>query len=228
LRSTFDLQQALNRLPVVKPNAEPDSELSFTISSHQRKKRSISHAVDLSRAKFVQQNPIQAISIVPVENDIASLPDSEYQEALNHLIMKPTLQLPPLPKEHSRPDQYSRVEDQLIQGLQHDVISDPPSKPLQEEAVYTFTFSVIFAGTPSFSEHAVPRGAKPISYVEWDRSDRLILQQRSEEAKVFGDFYKREWPQQDLFSEVIVAWPVCRHLSNAGRRKMHLDSVARR
>ena len=156
LRSTFDLQQALNRLPVVKPNAEPDSELSFTISSHQRKKRSISHAVDLPTTTFVQQNPIQAISIVPVENDIASLPDSEYQEALNHLIMKPTLQLPPLPKENSRPVHYSRAEDQLI----------PPSKPLQEEAVYTFTFLDIFAGTSSFSEHAVPRGTKPISYVK--------------------------------------------------------------
>jgi site-specific DNA-cytosine methylase len=75
---------------------------------------------------------------------------------------------------------------------------------------------MLFAGALSLSHN----------YVEWDKLGRLILQQHSEEAKVFGDFYKREWSQHDLFSEVIVAWPMCRHLSKAGRRKMHLDSVA--
>lgn len=117
LISASDLQQALNKLPVVQPNAEPDSESSFTKSLHQRKKRSISHAVDLPTATFVQPNPIQAISAVPVENDIASLPDLKYQEAVNHLIMKTISQLPPLPKENSRPVHYSKADDQLIQGL---------------------------------------------------------------------------------------------------------------
>ena len=106
------------------------------------------------------------------------------------------------------------------------MLSDPASEPLQEETIYTFTISDIFAGTSSYSEHAVPKGAKPISYVEWDNLDRSILQQHSEETKIFGDFYRKEWSQHDLFSEVIVAWPMCRHLSNAGKRKMHLDSVA--
>ena len=106
LISTSDLQQALNRLPVVKPNAEPDSELSFTKSSNQRKKRSISHAVVLSTATFVQPNRIQAIAAVPVENEIASLPKSEYQEAIKHLIMKPISQLQALPKGNSRPAHY--------------------------------------------------------------------------------------------------------------------------
>ena len=37
---------------------------------------------------------------------IASLPNSEYQEAAKHLIMKPISQLQPLPKKNSRPAHY--------------------------------------------------------------------------------------------------------------------------
>ena len=29
-----------------------------------------------------------------------------------------------------------------------------------------------------------------------------------------------------MVSDVVVAWPMCRHVSNVGRRKVHLDSVA--
>ena len=140
--------------------------------------------------------------------------------------MKTRSQLPHLPKEGSMPIHYSGMEKQLTQGLQREVTVVPAFKPHQEGQFYNITFSDTFTGTSSFSEHAVPEGAKPVAYVEWEDLDRLILRQHSEDAKIFGDFYKREWSKHNLVSDVIVAWPMCRHLSNAGRRKMHLDSVA--
>ena len=223
---TPGMQQAFNRLPVSKLDAAPNPELSSRKSPHQRKKRSISHTVGLPTVASVQQNPIQAVSAAPVEDDISALPDSEYQQAVSHLIMKTMSQLPPLPKEGSMPIHYSIMEKQLARGLQHEATVVPTSKPCQEGQVYTFTFSDNFVGTSSFSEHAVPGGAEPVAYVEWEDLDRLILRQHSEDAKIFGDFYKEEWSEHNLVSDVVVAWPMCKHLSNAGRRKMHLDSVA--
>ena len=251
-----DLQQAFNRLPVLKPmdaasgtvsgndsdtisqilktpsggsiavlpKGEPDSEVPFTKSSHKFKKRSITPSVqhtkdknaghsDLSTAPMGQRRAIQVVPVVPVIDDIVSLPDSEYREAVDHLILKTMSQLPPLSKEDSDPVDNSIVEDQITQGIRHCVHTDPTSKTCQKDSVCDFTFSDLFAGTSSFSEHSVPRGAKPVSFVEWEDTDRVILQQHSKEAKIFGDFYRREWSQHDLFSEVVVAWPMCRHLS---------------
>ena len=226
LTSTPGMQQALKRPPVSKLDAEQDTELAFLKSPHQCKKRAISHTVGLPTMTTVQHNLVQAVPAAPVMDSITSLPDAEYQQAVSHLIVKTMSQLPPLPGEGAMPIHYSSMEKQLTQGLQLGVTEAPTSKPLQQGPVYDFTFSDIFAGTSSFSEHSVPGGAIPISYIEWENLDRLILRQHSEDAKIFGDFYKQEWSKHNLVSDVIVAWPMCRHLSNAGRRKMHLDSVA--
>jgi hypothetical protein len=99
---------------------------------------------------------------------------------------------------------------------------DPPSDTHE-----SFGYVDIFAGTSAWSEGASPFGGFPVGFIEIDTANQSLLKHFYPHAWVCGDYYAEEWRQHPADEvDVVVAWPMCKHLSRAGLRRMQTDDCA--
>ena len=99
---------------------------------------------------------------------------------------------------------------------------DPPSDTHEP-----FGYVDIFAGASAWSEGVAPFGGFPVGPIEIDTANQKLLEQFYPHAWVCGDYYAEEWQQHPSDkTDVVVAWPMCKHLSRAGLRRMQTDDCA--
>ena len=90
-----------------------------------------------------------------------------------------------------------------------------------------FTYVDVFAGTSAWSEGASLFGGAPAGFIEKDSANRELLRHFYPSSWICADYYDKEWKQYPSSEvDVIVAWPMCNHLSMAGRRRMQRDVCA--
>jgi hypothetical protein len=121
--------------------------------------------------------------------------------------------------------------DEHIQGMCSGDDSSSDDELAAESALrspsrFSFSYSEVFAGTSAIGERIHEVGGIPVAFIEIDRQDLALLGEFYPEASRAGDFYARQWAQWATRTDVLFGWPMCKHVSAAGRQRMQHDEVA--
>ena len=126
-----------------------------------------------------------------------------------------------------QPDSSSNEQQQTGPGAGREQQAEADGGQLEgHQPRGTFTYLDVFAGTSAFSEQAESRGGIPVGFIEVDESDHPLLDFHNP-PWIAADYYGNHWRDQVYQpADVMVAWPMCKHLARNGLMRMQEDEVA--